>query len=54
MKAWRHLNTCHKTKGYKTLRHECEKHETWDLGDDDNAMVEMGKKNRRKKLLWHL
>jgi hypothetical protein len=44
MKAWRHLSTCDKTKGYKTLRHECERHEAWDLENNDNAMVEMGKK----------
>jgi hypothetical protein len=44
----RHLNTCHKTKGYKTLRHECERHETWDLGNDDNAMVETGNKIEKK------
>jgi hypothetical protein len=48
MKAWRNLNTCHKTKGYKTLRHECEGLETWDLGNDDNAMVGMGKKIEEK------
>jgi len=48
LKAWRHLSTCHKTKGYKTFRHECERHEAWDIGNDDNAMVEMGKKTKEK------
>jgi hypothetical protein len=48
MKAWRNLNTCNKTKGYKTSRHECERHETWNLGNNDNAMVEMGKKTEEK------
>jgi hypothetical protein len=43
MKAWRHPSTCHKTKGYKTLRHE-----TWDIGNDDNAVVEMGKTTEEK------
>jgi hypothetical protein len=48
MKTWRHMSTCQKTKGYKTLRHECERHETWDIRNNDNAMADMGKKTEEE------